>query len=849
MILTVMAGSPAGAATLSEPEWGMARQAWNYFARNINRTGLANSVEGYPSATLWEQGNLAVAIVAAQELGIISPQERDQRLGQLLQGLENLPLFEDALPNKAYNTATGEKTDYGNNPVPRGIGFSGLDLGRLINALLVVKTNLPPYRERIDRLIQRWDLNRLYQRQDLYGAIVLPDGETLPVQEGRHGYLEYAARSGVILGRDMSQALNPPVATVEIYGIPVKNDTRHFRELNAVAYTVTEAPALEIIELGVSGRPAVWEEFCSLYAVQKRRWQNTGLWTAATEDHITGRLFPDTPFLYNTIVSDGIPWAVVTEAGQRFDERRTISTKAAVLLAVLQPSDDPVRYGERVLGVVQPLLNEGGYFAGQFERSQEINDILTNNTNGILLEALWAKQRGQSLITNEPFPTTCGEWVQSPDVAMAPPATEPSAPLGLDPGSRLSPGGTAPLHQFYPRCQVVQTTPQGPLSLTALPPLETGVQPSRCPTTTLTAPERSYAQAAWNYFQRFRDPQTGLVPSRSDVRATTIWGIGDTIAAWPTAERLGLISAEEFDQGIRKLLGTLRVLPTVEGLPHVAYGVGGGQPVNLGGVAELPSEWDGTGIARVLLALAQVGECHPEYQEVIEDLLLQWRYYALVHAGSLYSGQIGQRPNLECSFYSTYAIAAMNRWGFRLQEPTYQRQQVNGQSLLVGCDRVLTSDPLLYRGLELGVNPTLQNQLRAHWQAQSRPSGTVALSTAPYLVRNTLWAGSPGVVKGLDGNPYPQLASVSTGAAFAWWALGEPEAAQLRQEVIERTLGEGTEGFADGYLLDSGQSVGVATSQGNFLVLASLLYREQGALVKQFQPSERWQRRGWWLGG
>ncbi|MEN9265923.1 MAG: DUF3131 domain-containing protein, partial [Thermostichales cyanobacterium BF4_bins_65] len=93
------------------------------------------------------------------------------------------------------------------------------------------------------------------------------------------------------------------------------------------------------------------------------------------------------------------------------------------------------------------------------------------------------------------------------------------------------------------------------------------------------------------------------------------------------------------------------------------------------------------------------------------------------------------------------------------------------------------------------------------------------------------------------------LASVSTGAAFAWWALGEPEAAQLRQEVIERTLGEGTEGFADGYLLDSGQSVGVATSQGNFLVLASLLYREQGALVKQFQPSERWQRRGWWLGG
>ncbi|MDX2272380.1 MAG: DUF3131 domain-containing protein [Cyanobacteriota bacterium] len=854
-----------GGSPLSAAEQAMAERAWLYFENNINRTGLANSVANYPSATLWEQGNLAVAVMAAHDLGIISDQAMQQRLNQLLQGLEKLPLFEGDLPNKAYNTETGIKTDYGNNPVERGIGFSGLDMGRLINALFVVKTQQPQFSQRIDRLLQGWDLDRLYQQQDLYGAVVTPDGETLPVQEGRHGYLEYAARSGVLLGRDMAKALDPPVEVVDVYGIPIKNDQRRFQEFNAVAYTVTEAPALEIIELGTAGRPQVWEEFCQIYKAQKRRWQDTQKWTAVTEDHITGRLYPDTPFLYNTLISDGIPWAVVTESGQRFDERRTISTKAAVLLSVLQPSDDPLNYGQKLFEVVQPLFNEGGYWAGKFEMSGEPNDILTNNTNSILLEALWAKQRGRSLITDEAFPSSCGDRVKAsgyvPSQASnnVPSQGDPSSPsrslvLGQSPSERLSPGGSAPLHQFFASasCEVVQTTPQGPLSLSALPEPAQGIQPAQCASASPPPAEQPYAQAAWNYFQHYRDPQTGLVASRSDLKATTLWGLGDSIAATQLAERMGLIESQEFDQLMRQVLGTTRVLPTVEGLPHIAYATTTGQPVTLGGVAALPSEWDAMGMARLFVALAGVSQCHPEYRPAIDDLLMQWRYYALIHAASLFSGKIGQRPQLECSFYSSYAIPGLNLWGMDLQEPTYQRISVAGQSLDVGCDRLLTSDPLLYRRLELGKDPTTDRLLAAHWQAQSPPTGggTVALSQPPFWIRNTLWAGGEaGIVKGIDGNSYPQLASVSTGAAFAWWALGLPQAEVLRASAIERTLLDKSLGFQDGYLVSSQESVGVGTSQGNYLVLAALAYAQQGSLIQNFQPGERWQQRGWWIGG
>ncbi len=885
---------------LTPAEQEMARISWAYFTENTNLTGFANSVAGYPSATLWEQGNLAAALIAVRQFGLVSEEEFNARMNQLLTGLSELELFEGSLPNKAYNTETGVMSDYGNNPVERGIGISALDLGRLINALFVVKTHAPEYGEWIDGILGSWGLDRMYRDADLFGAVVLPDDTTLEVQEGRHGYAEYAARSGLLLNRDVSQALNPPTVEVDVYGIPIKNDTRHFEELNAIAYTVTEAPALEIIELGVAGRPEVLNEYCSLYAVQKRRWQETGLLTAITEDHITSRLFPDTPFLYSTIVGDGIPWAVVTEQNARFDERRTLSTKAAVLLRALQPEDDPDQYGQLVFDAVQPLFNQSGYFAGQFEENDEINDVLTNNTNAIVLETLLAKARGESLITGEPLPTTCGSVLLqsslSPDdTSLGQEASGSASPISTveqEPseitGAALAPEATGEL-ALGPQSQPEQDS-QGNLSaispapslslsqsgataspisaiacepslalsphvteLAPIAPLGTP-QPSQCAQPELSSVDRRYARSAWQYFRANADPTTGLVASRERYGATTFWGIGDSLAALNVAHALGIIDNREFDLRLRQVLGTLKALPVAEYLPHYAYSITTGAAVDLGGNPQQPDEWDATGIARVMVALAGVSRCHPEYQDTIADVLLGWRYFALHHQGQLYSGHLGEDPHLECSLYGAYNTLGLKLWGFPVEEVAWEQASLSGQDFPVGCDQLLTSDPLLYTALELGLTPEWDSVVQNLWHAQqTQPDitglATVEIRQTPYIVHNAAWAGIPWVTVGIDGQEYPDRAAVSTGAAFAWAALFPEDAAAQALQASVTDLGSELLGFSDGYYTKTGETVGMRTAKGNFLALASLYYQSGGPLVSSFEPASVWANRGWWIGG
>src|SRR4051812_31087640 len=74
-------GEPAAAhyeqrrGPLDARELTMARTAWKYFENNTQATGLANAVDRYPSTTMWDTASYVGAIVAARELGLISPQD------------------------------------------------------------------------------------------------------------------------------------------------------------------------------------------------------------------------------------------------------------------------------------------------------------------------------------------------------------------------------------------------------------------------------------------------------------------------------------------------------------------------------------------------------------------------------------------------------------------------------------------------------------------------------------------------------------------------------------------------------------------------------------------------------
>ncbi|MFG6100895.1 DUF3131 domain-containing protein [Leptothoe sp. EHU-05/26/07-4] len=378
---------------LTEQEKEYAATAWQYFVNNRQpETGFINSANQFPSGTLWDQGNYLMALNAVRWMRLIDQGEFDLQLNQFLTSLGELPLVEGALPNKVYNSATGEMVDYGNNPTKKGLGWSALDIGRFLTALHIIRTCHPQYENWISGLMSGWQLPRSIENGQLYGAVFKSNGKLLPVQEGRLGYEEYAARGYELWGFEAPKALETePMKLVEVSGVKIPVDQRNFDETNANNYVVSESYILEAIEFG-------WDETLTEYAdtiltAQENRYKETGYLTAVSEDNIDQAPY----FLYSTLYANGTPWAVITEENEPYPELRTLSTKAAFGWYYLFPKKP---YTLKLIKAVKELQDPdgGGFYAGLYEESDEINTILTGNTNGLILEILYYKALGNKAI-------------------------------------------------------------------------------------------------------------------------------------------------------------------------------------------------------------------------------------------------------------------------------------------------------------------------------------------------------------------------------------------------------------------------------------------------------------------
>jgi len=375
---------PSGAArdALSPADLDAARTAWTYFERNYHpATGLVSSVAGHPSTTMWDLGSSVIATVAARELGLLDREPFDRRISTLLRTLATLPLFEGELPNKAYDARTGAMTDYENRPAPRGLGVSAVDVARLASALVVLARLHPEHAGGVVHVLGRWRSCRLAAGGELQGVLVDGAGAVKAVQEGRLGYEQYAAHALATLGLDVGQARRYDrfAADAEILGLAVRHDTRDRRRFGAVDALVTEPWVLDAFEFGLDGDSAPLA--ARIFEVQKRRWEQTRVVTAASEDHV------DRPpwFVYDGIWAAGQPWRTVTANGDDAPSLRGLSTKAAFALALLYP-DDP--YARVLRGAIAGASDPArGWYAGVYERGG-VNRSVNANTNGVVLEAL-----------------------------------------------------------------------------------------------------------------------------------------------------------------------------------------------------------------------------------------------------------------------------------------------------------------------------------------------------------------------------------------------------------------------------------------------------------------------------
>jgi len=363
-----------------------AQIAWQYFENNTDPdTGLVNSADKYPSTTMWETGSYFIAVISADLLGVIEEENAKARISTALETLARLRLFDDLLPNKAYNVRTAELVDYANTPVERGLGWSALDIARMVGALGQVQNSYPELAPQVDAVLNTWNLEQMVENGSLIGGNMI-EGALRRDQEGRVGYEQYAAKAMMLFGYDMFTAYQADAHLMvkDVLGQPIPVDSRLHRNITP-AFAVSEPYIFDGLEFGFDARSHRFAT--ALYRAQEARYQQTGTLTAVSESHLDEAPY----FVYSSVWGGGAPWAVMTFKGDRLDSKRTITTKVAFAMDALFGTD----YTRTLVAAIAPLGNpERGWPEGIYEIDGSTNASVTTNTNATVLAALAFRAHG-----------------------------------------------------------------------------------------------------------------------------------------------------------------------------------------------------------------------------------------------------------------------------------------------------------------------------------------------------------------------------------------------------------------------------------------------------------------------
>ncbi|MDR6263030.1 DUF3131 domain-containing protein [Roseobacter sp. N2S] len=378
--LTEATVSPVGPRELRETDRSAAAVAWRYFEYNTQpETGLVDSVAGFPSATLWDQGSYVFALSAAHRLDLIDDADFTSRVERFLSSLAKLPLYEGILPNKAYNTRTLQMVDYKNATSQDGVGWSALDVARLLAGFRVLERLHPEFGPNIRGILSQWQLGAMVQKGELIGAS-REGGATVYSQEGRIGYEQYAARAAALWGLDVIRAISADRIirweTVSRVQVPV--DLRNHGTFRAITPTLSEPYFLQGLELGLDSEATYMA--AQIYLAQEARFERQNVPTMVSEDHINQAPY----FLYSSVHSNGKPWAVVSEDGSFYNNLRSLSTKAVFAWDALYGRAYTQSLRESLTG----LERHNGWAAGIYESDKAVNDVVTLNTNAVVLESV-----------------------------------------------------------------------------------------------------------------------------------------------------------------------------------------------------------------------------------------------------------------------------------------------------------------------------------------------------------------------------------------------------------------------------------------------------------------------------
>ena len=385
-------GAPTASA-VSRPasdahQW--ARTAWRYVENNTDYdTGLVGGMDRVPVFTAANLADALAAIACAHDLGVIDAREFDLRLSRVLGFLGTLDLSGGQLPNKAYHAASGKMVGFDGREAD--IGWSAIDIGRLLLWLRIVAGRHARFAEYADQAVLRWSFcDAIDDCGTLHGTARSGAG-VQRYQEGRLGYEQLAAAGFAAWGfdtRDASSWSNSVVANVE--GVPVRHDARDPRTTGASDAVLTMPYALMGIELGwqlPGGGAEARTQAEAVFNAQQARWRREGVLTARSDYQSR-----EAPYVVlDAVFADGYPWNTVAADGKEYPRLALVSTRAVFAMAALWPGDYAQRLRDDVRWLYDP---DRGWFEGRYEAGGGPMANITLATNAAILEALQFQAKG-----------------------------------------------------------------------------------------------------------------------------------------------------------------------------------------------------------------------------------------------------------------------------------------------------------------------------------------------------------------------------------------------------------------------------------------------------------------------
>jgi hypothetical protein len=371
----------AGAArSLTPAERATALLAWRYV--QVNRqstTGLVNGKDAYPVTSVADIAMTVSAYLSALALQFVEREDFLTDMRQLLNTLSGLPLYNQELFNREYDSRTGRMLDLSAHSSAIGSGWSAEDIGRLLLWLKALAQTTPDLAPTVESVVARLRLQRLVAAGQLHSVLHTGERELLQ-RDLRLGRQQVTAAAlslwGVVLPR-MFGYDDALLRSTDGVGFP--EDRRDGGSISAEVF------ARGIIEFG--GLDGCFESAARAALVAQHQLAARRGQPVMVADELLDR---PPWFVQGQLMPVAGAWKVTGFDQQPYPALATFSTKSAYLWSAID-TGAATRSARALADQIEPSdhgLHGGRYLSG------ELNRALTLDTNASVLLALHHTLRG-----------------------------------------------------------------------------------------------------------------------------------------------------------------------------------------------------------------------------------------------------------------------------------------------------------------------------------------------------------------------------------------------------------------------------------------------------------------------